>query len=424
MARYVKWPTKRLCELAEFRNGVNYNKSSFGVGVKVVGVSDFQDYTRPRYAELAQINPDGIVTDRNILRNGDIVFVRSNGNRELIGRSLFIENPPEEITHSAFTIRLRFSSGIVFPKFYAYCFRTPVIRQALTAYGGGTNISNLNQDILNALEVPFPPLPTQQKIAAILSVYDDLIENNLRRIKILEEMSQNLYREWFVKFRFPGHEKARFVDSPLGKIPEGWEVTTINAVTSYINRGVTPKYDDSSTSLVINQKCIRDHKLNLIYARPHRSSVVNAKYVQFGDVLINSTGVGTLGRVTQVYEVLRETTVDTHVSIVRPACADDIDYFGLTMIDMESHFESLGAGATGQTELRRDRIGETEIILPPSELRKQFSEHVTSCRKMILNLLKRNVNLRLTRDLLLPKLVSGEVDVSELGINIPEENKA
>lgn len=319
----------------------------------------------------------------------------------------------------------RSKAGISDAGFVYYLANSEIVRKpAEKSMSGASGRQRAALESIVDLEVPAPPLPTQRKIAAILSAYDDLIENNLRRIKILEEMAQNLYREWFVKFRFPGHEKARFVDSPLGKIPEGWEVTTINAVTSYINRGVTPKYDDSSTSLVINQKCIRDHKLNLIYARPHRSSVVNAKYVQFGDVLINSTGVGTLGRVTQVYEVLRETTVDTHVSIVRPACADDIDYFGLTMIDMESHFESLGAGATGQTELRRDRIGETEIILPPSELRKQFSEHVTSCRKMILNLLKRNVNLRLTRDLLLPKLVSGEVDVSELGINIPEENKA
>ena len=159
MATKFIWQTKRLGELAEFRNGVNYNKNSFGKGVKVVGVSNFQDYSKPRYTELEQINPEGIVTDRNILRDGDIVFVRSNGNRELIGRSLFIEQPPEEITHSAFTIRLRFTARDVHPKFYAYCFRTRLIRQALTAQGGGTNINNLNQDILNALEVPHPPPP-------------------------------------------------------------------------------------------------------------------------------------------------------------------------------------------------------------------------------------------------------------------------
>ncbi|MBK7032618.1 MAG: restriction endonuclease subunit S [Ignavibacteria bacterium] len=228
------WPTKRLSTLAEFRNGVNYNKSSFG-GVKVVGVSNFQNYSIPRYAELDQINPDGIVTERNILRDGDIVFVRSNGNRELIGRSLFIEKPPDEITHSAFTIRLRFTSRDVYPKFYAHYFRTQFVRQSLTAQGGGTNINNLNQDILNALEVPLPPLPVQKHIAGILSAYDDLIENCQRRIRILESMARSLYREWFIHFRFPGHESHRRVASPLGEIPEGWEVKPFSAIASYIN---------------------------------------------------------------------------------------------------------------------------------------------------------------------------------------------
>jgi len=248
----VTWSKRRLGELAEFRNGVNYNKNSFGKGVKVVGVKDFQDYTKPRYAELEQINPDGVVTERNILRDGDIVFVRSNGNRELIGRSLFIEKPPEEVTHSAFTIRLRFTSREVYPKFYAYCFRTPLIRKGLTAFGGGTNISNLNQDILGDIEIPLPPLAVQRRIAGILSAYDELIENNQRRIKILEEMARSLYREWFVNFRYPGHEKVPFVDSPRGPIPRGWKFKTLKDVCSKLMDGThdSPRPSRSGYPLV------------------------------------------------------------------------------------------------------------------------------------------------------------------------------
>ena len=98
-------------------------------------------------------------------------------------------------------------------------------------------VPTLNRNHLESIEHSLsPPLPTQRKIAAILSAYDDLIENNLRRIKILEEMAQNFYREWFVKFRFPGHEKVRFVDSPLGKVPEGWEVIKISSLLEPIKR--------------------------------------------------------------------------------------------------------------------------------------------------------------------------------------------
>jgi type I restriction enzyme S subunit len=237
MTPRVKWPTKRLGELAEFRNGVNYNKSSFGTGVKVVGVSDFQNYTKPKYDELDQINPAGIVTKRNMLRDGDIVFVRSNGNRELIGRSLFIDQPPEEITHSAFTIRLRFTSHEVHPRFYAYCFRTPLIRSGLTAFGGGTNISNLNQDILSALEVPLPPLSVQRRIAGVLSAYDELIENSQRRIEILEAMARALYREWFLEFRFPGRERVPLVASSVGDIPQGWEAVPFETLLASMTGG-------------------------------------------------------------------------------------------------------------------------------------------------------------------------------------------
>ncbi len=94
---------------------------------------------------------------------------------------------------------------------------------------------------INYLRFDPSPLPTQRKIAAILSAYDDLIENNLRRIRILEEMAQNLYREWFVKFRFPGHQNARFVDSPLGRIPEGWEVDTVAKAFDILGGGTPLK---------------------------------------------------------------------------------------------------------------------------------------------------------------------------------------
>ena len=110
----------------------------------------------------------------------------------------------------------------------------------------GTRMPRANWKILCQSEWLFPPLPTQHKIATILSAYDDLIENNLRRIKILEEMAQNLYREWFVKFRFPGHQKTRLVDSPLGKIPAGWAVVTVKEIEKRVPSG--KKYNQKTVS--------------------------------------------------------------------------------------------------------------------------------------------------------------------------------
>ncbi len=420
MAAKFKWPTKRLGEIAEFRNGVNYNKSSFGLGVKVVGVSNFQDFTRPRYAELEQINPEGIVTGRNILRDGDIVFVRSNGNRELIGRSLFIEKPPEEVTHSAFTIRLRFTSGNVIPKFFAYCFRTPTIRQALSAYGGGTNISNLNQDILNALEVPSPSLPTQRKITTILSAYDDLIENNLRRIKILEEMAQNLYREWFVKFRFPGHLNARFTDSPLGRIPEGWAVAKIKDVADvnarsirkegpqaqivYIDiASVSPGSVDKMETMAFSDAPSRARRItrhgDIIWSsvRPNRRSF--SLIIDPPANLIVSTGFAVISAKKVPFTYLYQTvTVDDFV------------------VYLVNH-----AKGSAYPAVNADDFENADILVPDKHLLSSFDDVVLPIAIFTHRLKAKNTSLRLTRDLLLPRLISGEVNVSELDIVVPEE---
>src|ERR1017187_3237552 len=233
-----RWPTGLLGTLGAFRNGVNYNKSTFGTGIKVIGVSDFQDHVRASFDQLEEINPEGVVRKEHLLKNGDILFVRSNGNRDLIGRSMFVDRLQEGITHSAFSIRLRFVSEECHPRFYAYLFRSHLIRQVLSLHGGGTNISNLNQDILGRLQVPLPPKSAQCKIASILSAYDDLIENDKRRIKILEEMARMIYREWFVNFRFPGHEKVRMVESEMGSIPTGWTVRPLRELTTLITRGI------------------------------------------------------------------------------------------------------------------------------------------------------------------------------------------
>ena len=146
--------------------------------------------------------------------------------------------------------------------------------------------------------------------------------------------------------------------------------------------------------------------------------------MRFGDVLINSTGVGTLGRVAQIYEYLDDytTTVDTHVTIVRPKEGIDIDYFGLSILALEHYFESQGIGATNQTELGRERVSKTRFLRVPNELEISFGAKVQSWRKQALLLVQKNQNLRRTRDLLLPKLISGEVDVSQLevaGVIVP-----
>jgi type I restriction enzyme S subunit len=247
-----------------------------------------------------------------------------------------------------------------------------------------------------------------------LAAYDDLIENNLRRIRILEEMARSIYRGWFVNFRFPGHDNIKRVDSSFGPIPQGWEVKNLGELTAFLNRGLSPSYDESGDSIVINQKCIREQRISLESARRQAKSIPADKLVRFGDVLINSTGVGTLGRVAQVYLDFGQCTVDTHVTIVRPDEDADVDFFGCTLLSQQETFERLGTGATGQTELSRVSIANVQLAIPPTRIQCDFGEVVGPMRSAGISLARQIQNLRRTRDILLPRLLSGIVDLSGL----------
>jgi len=174
-------------------------------------------------------------------------------------------------------------------RFIKYLFDA-LLKKRFQKFTQGAAQDNLSQEKLLSLKFPTPELRTQKRIADILSTYDDLIENNRRRIQLLEQSARLLYKEWFIRLRFPGHEHVKIKDG----VPEGWTQKTINELISYLNRGITPKYDDDSTGIVINQKCVRERLINLDLARRQAKEVPKEKLVIFGDVLVNSTGEGTL----------------------------------------------------------------------------------------------------------------------------------
>jgi type I restriction enzyme S subunit len=224
---------------------------------------------------------------------------------------------------------------------------------------------------------------------------------------LLEQSARLLYKEWFVRLRFPGHERVKIKDG----VPEGWEKKTVNELTSYLNRGITPKYDDNSTCIVINQKCIRERLINLELARRQSKEVAQEKKGKFGDVLVNSTGEGTLGRVAQITFDLENCTVDSHITIVRPAIGVPIYYFGLYLTSLESFFSTMGRGATNQTELSRSTIGEIRILVPALDTAKEFESFVDPIYQQINRLILQNKKLTAARDLLLPRLMNGELTV-------------
>jgi type I restriction enzyme, S subunit len=401
VTKTVAWEQISLGSIANFRNGLNYSKENFGRGIKVINVKDFKDYSVISYDELDEIEPQGILKEESLLKENDMLFVRSNGNRELIGRSIFLKNLHQRVSHSAFTIRTRITSPIADPRFYSYVFKSSLIRQVLSAQGGGTNISNLNQDILLNLKVPLPPLETQKKIAAILSSYDDLIENNTRRIEILEDMARGLYREWFVNFRFPGHEEVEMVDSSMGQIPAEWQGKLEDCLT--LQRGFDlPNSQRRPGSIPI-------------YASTGITGTHDEAKVRGPGVVTGRSG--SLGTVVYVQEDYWPLNTALWVKAFKRSTPLH-SFFLLSDMGLEQY----NSGAAVPT-LNRNDVHGVPVAVPPQELLMQFDEKVGPMYLEIRNLTRRNNNLRRTRDLLLPKLISGEIDVSTLevvGVTGPE----
>lgn len=252
-----------------------------------------------------------------------------------------------------------------------------------------------------------PSLPAQKRIAGVLSAYDKLIENNRRQIKLLEEAAQRLHKEWFVDLRFPGHETTPIHNG----VPEGWKRTTVGQSSSLVSRGVTPAYADDSNELVLGQRCVRNNLVDLSFARHHKPKKPNEKWLKKWDVLINSTGTGSLGRTAQFWLDNNNVVVDSHITIIRAQQREVAAYLGQWAFSNEAMLEALHTGSTGQTELPRDRVANCHILIPDNDLLDLFYTLIEPMTMRIVAAQQQIVAAREARDRLLPKLMSGEIEV-------------
>lgn len=272
----------------------------------------------------------------------------------------------------------------------------------------GSSQKALTISALNNVEFPLPPIDIQNRIVSILSSYDDLIENNQRQIKLLEEAAQRLYKEWFVDLHFPGYEHTKIIDG----VPEGWKQSTVKACSSLLRRGIAPQYNDEGKYRVISQKCIRTPIMSTEEARKQSKDYSSELGLQNSDTVICSTGTGTLGRVGQVYGDYKNTTFDSHVTVVRA----DIKKVGKQYLyrylkSQQSFLMGMGRGSTNQQELYKRVIEELSILIPSMSVQDKFEALVQPIHDQIALLVRSTEDLKSVRDCLLPKLMGGEIEV-------------
>ncbi|MRR52059.1 MAG: restriction endonuclease subunit M/S, partial [Rhodocyclaceae bacterium] len=197
IAMQADWPKVKLGDIAEFKNGLNYSATGEGRRIKILGVSHFKDYVVAPVGELVETQVGGEVDDAYLLREGDILFVRSNGNQELVGRSVILPSVNEPISFSGFTIRCRLAARMAIPKFYAYLFKSVEHRDILKDIGRGASIRNLSQGVLKELDVPLPDLETQRAIVAEIEAEQALVESARQLIARFEaKIKTAINRVW------------------------------------------------------------------------------------------------------------------------------------------------------------------------------------------------------------------------------------
>lgn len=387
----------KLSDIAEFNPRESINKGSVAKKVTMDKLQPFcRDIPEYEYSEF---------TGGTKFRNGDTIMARitpclENGKTAKVN----ILEDGEIGFGSTEYIVFRAKENMANEDYLYYLVCSPLVRDpAIKSMVGSSGRQRVQTDVVQNLEIDIPELSVQRKIGALLKSLDDKIALNNAINKNLLQQAEAIYKAWFC-------------DRSVENGSTHWPNTTIGDITSLVVRGITPKYNDDADQIVINQKCIRNHMVDLTLARRHFPKVITEKWLMQGDLLINSTGEGTLGRTAQVWFVPNNLTVDSHVTIVRPRSVALRNYIGLWGLTHEAEIESLHTGSTGQTELPRERVKAMELPLPDESTLSRFNELITPMTQAIVKNQHENIRLGELRDALLPRLMSGELDASDIDL--------
>tara|TARA_B110000008_G_C16975870_1_gene565841 strand:+ start:1768 stop:2997 length:1230 start_codon:yes stop_codon:yes gene_type:complete len=364
---------------------LNFERNNFNSNLIWVNETEYN------FLSKSKVYPDDIIMNK--IANAGSVYIMPNLNR------------PVSLAMNLFLIRFKELDQ----KFMYYLMKTNELY--IKSFANGVATQSITKDAVRNLEFEIPSKTTQKRIADILSAYDDLIENNLKRINLLEQSAQNIYKEWFVNLRFPGHENTA-INEETG-LPVGWEKLTIEEYTKVASRGPSLNYKIDKGFPVLNQSCIRNGEIELDKVRIAEKLKENKEhcYLQINDILINSMGQGTLGRVSKNNSISEKFIIHNCITLLRAK-----DDYSQTLLyhfisAKEKYFISISQGSTGQTTLKLSLIKELILNAPSKTLMNSFDDIVLPMWSQIGKLKTQNQKLKAARDILLPRLMNRTIEV-------------
>ena len=384
----MKWIVKRSSELYVSSSGLSKASDQFGYGFPFLSYKDvFNNYYAPEKLNTL-VNSTEKDRQKCSVKRGDVFLTRTSERTDELGMSCVALKDYENATFNGFTKRLRPLTEEIVPEYAAYFFRSSYFRAQCQSLASLITRASLNDGMIRRFKIRFPKeKKCQEKIGKILLTYDSLIENNTKRIRLLEKMAENLYKEWFVRFRFPGHENVKMVNG----LPKGWKYVNFGKLSPI----VTGKKDANFASPNGKYKFFTCSKADLM-----------ADSYSFDCFAIILAGNGDLN--VKLYKGQFEAYQRTYV--LTPY---DISHIYISYYTIQSELDRLLVGAAGAVIkfLTKGMIEKIKIVVPDQSLLRKFNIMLDANFKIRQNLIAQNTLLARQRDLLLPRLMSGKLEV-------------
>jgi type I restriction enzyme S subunit len=402
------WPAVRIGDLGKVFTGrtpPTEKRIFFGQDFPFITPGDMH---QGKYARQTQryLSTEGAALLNRILLPADSVCVSCIGWQ--MGEAIMTDRP----SFSNQQINTIVPNGAVDPSFLYYSLRPR--KQELLSLGAATGVRTpiMNKSAFCDLKVTLPPLPLQRRIAGILSAYDDLVENCQRRIKILEEMARSLYREWFVDFRFPGQETCPRVPSPLGEIPEGWEVKRLEEIASVNHSQITARTAPESIHY-IDIASVSPGQVDTVTTYAFADAPGRARrIVGHGDVLWSCVRPNRRSHALLIHPET-DTIASTGFAVLTALSVPFTFLYQATTTDEFVRYLTNNATGAAYPAVTGATFQRAELLIPPAHLTRQFEAISIPMVEQIHTLQRQSRTLRRTRDHLLPRLLSGQVELED-----------
>ena len=394
-----KWTIKTAKELYTYTSGISKGSQFFGTGYPYLTFTEiFHNYFVPdELTSLVQSNDRE--RENCSIKRGDVFLTRTSETDNELGMSCVALKDYPNATFNGFTKRLRPLTDDVIPEYAGFYFRSPIFRAAVTSMSSIITRASLNEKMLDKLPVCYPSKKAQQKIASILSAYDNLIQNYKKQIEALQTAASELYKEWFVRFRFPGYQTAKFEKG----IPEGWKEMSLDEIANVI-MGQSPEscyYNDEKKGLPFHQGAGSYGDLYLI---DEIYSTEGLRIAEPGSIIFSVRApVGKLNL------TLNKIILGRGVAAINSKSNNN----GFLFWSLKSKFskeDMIGNGSVFAS-VTKDELLKQKLLIPSTSILNQYDKNASDIEKRIRALYLQITNLTQQRDLLLPRLMSGKLEV-------------